>query len=127
MKRFLERNPDKVPYLLNHSSKISYPERYFMFVFKKEKIDLEYHVQISRYQLDFCDLKQKKYIEIDGESHYVDNKTIKIDKERTEFLEKLGWKCFRIRWKDYKKLNFDERKKKKNKIKEVENFICACS
>lgn len=74
MKRFLERNPDKVPYLLNHSSRISYPERYFMFVFKKEKIDLEYHTQISRYQLDFCDLKQKKYVEIDGESHYVDKK-----------------------------------------------------
>lgn len=119
-KKYLDEHPEKVPYLLNHSSKISYPERYFRFVFKKEKIDLEYHVQISRYQLDFCDLKQKKYIEIDGESHYVDKKTIKIDKERTEFLEKLGWKSFRIRWKDYKKLNLEERG---NKIKEIENFI----
>lgn len=123
-KKYLDEHPEKVPYLLNHSSKISYPERYFMFVFKKEKIDLEYHIQIGRYQLDFCNLEQKKYIEIDGESHYTDKKTIKIDKERTIFLENIGWRCIRIRWKDYKKLNLEERKKKIQKIKE---FICVRS
>ena len=120
MKKYLSEHPDKVPYLLNHSSMVSYPERYFIFVFKKEKIDLKYHVQIGRYQLDFCDYDQKKYVEIDGESHFTDKKTIKIDKERTEFLEKLGWKCIRIRWKDYKRLNLDERK---NKIKKIKDFI----
>ena len=119
-KKYLNQHPEKVPYLLNHSSKMSYPERYFKIVFLIEKIDLKYHLQIGRYQLDFYNLEKKKYVEIDGESHYVDKKTIKIDKERTQFLEKLGWKCFRIRWKDYKKLNFDERK---NKIKEIKQFI----
>ena len=29
MKKYLMENPDKVPYLLNHSSKESYPEKYF--------------------------------------------------------------------------------------------------
>lgn len=85
-KKYLNEHPEKVPYLLNHSSKISYPERYFKFVFLIEKIDLKYHLQIGRYQLDFYNLQKKKYVEIDGESHFLDNKTIMIDKERTEFL-----------------------------------------
>ena len=38
-KKYLSEHPDKVPYLLNHSSNISYPERYFKIVFCIEKID----------------------------------------------------------------------------------------
>ena len=36
-KKYLLENPDKVPYLLNHSSKESYPEKYFTEVFKNER------------------------------------------------------------------------------------------
>ena len=119
-KKYLNEHPDKVPYLLNHSSKISYPERYFKWVFFNEQIDLKYHLQVGRYQLDFYNLEQKKYVEIDGEHHYLDPKTVKIDKERTEFLKGLGWQSLRIRWKDYKKLSLNERK---NTIFEIKKFI----
>ena len=29
MKKFCKEHPDRVPYVLNHSSKESYPEKYF--------------------------------------------------------------------------------------------------
>lgn len=109
-KKYLEQHPQKVPYLLNHSSKISYPERYFKYIFSLEDIDLKYHLQVGRYQLDFYNEDKKKYIQIDGQSHYVDKKTIKIDQERTEYLKSLGWECIRIRWKVYKGLKLDQRK-----------------
>lgn len=37
-KKFLNEHPDMVPFKLNHSSKQSYPERYFQIIFKKEKL-----------------------------------------------------------------------------------------
>ena len=43
-KMFLAENPDKVPYLLNHSSKNSYPEEYFAEVFSNEGVNfVRYH------------------------------------------------------------------------------------
>ena len=92
-KQYLEKHPEKVPYLLNHSSKISYPERYFNYIIKKEQINAKYHLQVGRYQLDFYNISLKKYFEVDGEHHYVDKKTIKIDQERTLYLNnlRLGW------------------------------------
>lgn len=54
---YLNDNPDKVPYKLNHYSKgPSYPELYFEELFKKEKIYLVKEYQISKYQLDFADI-----------------------------------------------------------------------
>lgn len=49
-KKYLQEHPDKVPYLLNHSSKMSYPEKYFMDLFKNEDIPLSYHKQIRTLQ-----------------------------------------------------------------------------
>ncbi|NCU28868.1 MAG: DUF559 domain-containing protein [Candidatus Moranbacteria bacterium] len=122
MKKFMSEHPDRVPYKLNHSSKTSYPERYFKFVFQKEKIDLKYHFQVGRYELDFYNETSKKYVEIDSESHYLDKKTVKIDKERNEYLNELGWTGYRIRWKDYKKLSLSERTEK---IKAIKDFLCS--
>ena len=45
-KKYLQEHPDKVPYLLNHSSKISYPEQYFIDLFKNENIPLDFHKQV---------------------------------------------------------------------------------
>lgn len=36
------------------------------------------------------------------------------------FLSDLGWEGIRIRWKDYKKMNIEERK---NKIEEIRRFL----
>ena len=90
MKKFLELNPDMVPYVRNHSSKASYPEMYFNELFNKENINLNYHKQIGSYQLDFYNEEKLIDIEIDGEQHYVDSKMPEHDKKRTEYLESLG-------------------------------------
>ena len=119
MKKYLSENPDKVPYLVNHSSKISYPEEYFIDLFKTEDINLKYHLQISKYKLDFYNKDLKLDVEIDGEQHYNDKRIYKSDRERDKFLKDLGWTVFRIRWSEYRKLNFKERKDIINKIKNM--------
>lgn len=118
-KKYLSENPDKVPYLINHSSKTSYPEKYFMELFEKENINLKYHHMINKYELDFCDLDKKVDIEVDGEQHYVDKRIVNSDKDRDEFLKNLGWEIFRIRWSDYQKLSLQERKEVINNIKNI--------
>lgn len=118
-KKYLQDNPDKVPYLLNHSSKISYPESYFINVFKNEGIDLKYHLQVGLYELDFYNTNFKKYIEIDGSQHYLPKSIIR-DNKRTEYLKSLGWEGMRICWDKYKKMTFDEKKKI---IEEIKDFL----
>lgn len=113
----MKNNPNKIPYLLNHSSKMSYPEQYFMEVFKNEGIDLKYHKMINRYELDFYNDNLKKYVEIDGEQHYLEDSIIR-DKKRTEYLSSLGWVGMRIRWSEYQKKNEKERKELIMQIKE---------
>jgi len=111
MKEYLDKNPDKVPFKLNHSSKISYPEKYFKLVFFKENIDLKYHLQVNRFELDFYNEEKKRYVEIDGEQHYKKDKLIDKDIVRTNFLQEKEWLGFRVRWKNYQKLSLEERKK----------------
>lgn len=109
--KFLKENPDKIPYLLNHSSKISYPEQYFIELFSLENIDLQYHKQIGLYQLDFYNEAKKLYLEIDGEQHYQE-KSIERDEKRTQNLSSKGWKLImRIRWSAWQTYNEIEKKK----------------
>lgn len=119
-KKYLSENPDKVPYLLNHSSGESYPEKYFNKVFKNEGIEVERYIRLGLYELDFSIPDKKIDIEIDGNQHYYDEKIIESDKRRTEFLENDGWDIIRINWSEYQKMNFGE----KNKfIIELKNYI----
>ena len=91
------------PYKRNHSSKMSYPEKYFSEVLKD--LHMEYNFPVGRYELDFSIPDKKIYIEIDGEQHYVDNKISVHDVERTENLKNEGWKLLaRVRWSKYQKL-----------------------
>lgn len=109
--KFLKENPDKIPYLLNHSSKISYPEQYFIELFNLENIDLQYHKQVGLYQLDFYNEDKKLYLEIDGEQHYQE-KSISRDEKRTQNLSSKGWKLImRIRWSKWKTYSEIEKKK----------------
>lgn len=119
-KKYLSENPDKVPYKLNHSSKESYPEKYFTEVFKNEGIDVVKSFYIGLYELDFCIPDKKIDIEIDGSQHYYDNKIVESDKRRNRFLEGNGWDIIRINWSEYQKLNFDE---KKEYITNLKNYI----
>lgn len=118
-KKYLKENPNKIGWIINHSSKKSYPEQYFEELFINEGIPLKYHKQIGRYELDFYNEELKKYVEIDGEQHYTD-KMIQHDKERNEYLLNLGWNGLRIRWSEYKKLS---EKEKEDKIQEVKTFL----
>lgn len=118
-KHFLMANPDKIPYKLNHSSKISYPEQYFLDCFADIR-NKEFQYHVHRYTLDFANIKEKLYLEIDGEQHYVDKRIVEHDKRRTDKLKSLGWTGFRIRWSDYQKLSSDE---KKQKILEIRSLM----
>lgn len=108
MKRKIAEGTFIVPYVRNHSSKVSYPEEYFSEVFKE--LSVKYNYQVGLYQLDFAIPEKKVYVEIDGEQHYTDKRIIEHDKQRTENLIKLGWTCLqRVRWSEYKKLSESEK------------------
>lgn len=116
LRKYYLDHPDEVGYKLHHSSKISYPEQYFMDLFKLEKINLKYHLQIGLYELDFYNEDKKIYVEIDGGTHD-QPKVQQIDNRKDKYLSNLGWKGIRIKWDEYKKKDLDGRKKVINDIK----------
>lgn len=106
---FLKKNPEKVPYRLNHSSKgPSYPEKYWGDILLNNGINFTPEHPIGPYQLDFAILNKKIDLEIDGEQHYVDPRIVKSDIRREEYLKSFGWRIIRIRWKDYLRLDNKE-------------------
>ena len=119
-KEYLLNNPDKVPYLLNHSRNESYPEKYFWEIFEKENIGIVKSYRIGLYELDFSIPDKKIDIEIDGDQHYYDTKILQSDIRRNEYLEKLGWDIIRIRWADYKKM---DNKSKEEYVIEILSYI----
>lgn len=104
-------HPEKVPYILNHHSKgDSYPEKYFKEVFNNACMEYEQNYYSNSYFLDFAWPDIKIYIEIDGEQHYLDNRIVEHDKERTEKLHNAGWRLLtRIRWSNFQKLEQTEK------------------
>lgn len=119
IKKFLESNPEMVPYKRNHSSKESYPELYFSNVFAAENIILCKQFPVSSYRLDFANPSKKVAIEIDGEQHYVDKKMVKHDQIRDAYLKSIGWTIYRIRWASFKASSLNERTEIINQIKKL--------
>ena len=111
MKRKILAGEIEVPYLRNHHSKgPSYPEQYFIDIFKNANLSVEHDLQVGLYELDFANPKTKKYVEIDGEQHYVDPRIVKHDLERTEALKQQGWQLVsRVRWSEFQKMTLEER------------------
>lgn len=110
-KKFLLEHPDKVPYKLNHSSKQSYPEKFFENFLNENSIKFSKEYYACGYWLDFC-FNEKYYIEVDGEQHYVDQRIVKHDIERTKKLSENGFILIqRIRWSSFQKLSRDEKDK----------------
>lgn len=117
-KEFLHKNPDKVPYLLNHYSRgPSYPETYWKEVLEQNVIVYEPEYKISSYSLDFAILDKKIDLEIDGEQHYLDERIVKSDKRRNEYLMNNGWQIIRVRWSEFQKLD------KQNKIDYIQSIV----
>lgn len=125
-KQYLKDNPDKVPYLLNHYSKgDSYPEKYFIKCLENTSYVKKY--RILNYELDFALIDKKIDIEIDGDQHFLDERVVKHDIKRNNKLISLGWTIYRIRWSDFQKLNYIDKKEIVDSIldKTFKNFPCC--
>lgn len=95
-KKYLDTNPGKIPYLLNHSSKESYPEKLFReFLEKKNIKGWEQEYPYKRYSLDFAFPDKKINVEIDGSTHNLETVIYK-DRIRDETLKNDGWIVYRI-------------------------------
>lgn len=94
--KYLTENPDKVPYLINHSSKKSYPEQIFENALISANITgWQYAYQNGIYEYDFAWPEQKIDVEIDGSTH-LSEKVKKIDRRRDKFSKKNGWIVLRF-------------------------------
>lgn len=108
-KKYLAKHPDKVPFKLNHSSKQSYPEKYFENWLIKEQIFDQKEFQVERYSLDFAWPDKLIYLEIDGSQHSLDW-MIEHDAARTKYLTEQGWTCIgRVYWPRYKSYSKEEK------------------
>lgn len=97
--------------------RVSYPEQYFINIFNEEFPPYEYNYHELTYYLDFAWVQSKKYIEIDGEQH---KKQIEHDIKRDNELKEIGWKCIRVDWVKFIRLNENERR---NFINQLKHFI----
>lgn len=100
--KYLNDNPDKVPYLINHSSKQSYPEKIFQQALESSGITgWFYNYQFGIYQYDFAFPDLKIDVEIDGSTHNLP-KVKRIDERRDQFSKSNGWKVIRFTAKQVK-------------------------
>lgn len=104
-KKFLEENPDKIPYKLNHKSNgESYPEKYFREWLEKENISFEQEYQFKLYSFDFL-IDGRIDLEIDGDQHILDERIKDHDKKRDKITTDNGYLVKRILWSEYKRLS----------------------
>lgn len=87
----------------NDINKRSYPEKWFIKnVLEKYDLNSKYTIKekmsFGKYFLDFAILDMKIDIEIDGQQHFRNDKSIKHDIERDTFLLNSGWRVYRIAW-----------------------------
>lgn len=93
---FLLNNPDRVPYIINHSSKPSFPEIVFETALDENNIIgwiKNYRINLYSYDFAFVDLKID--VEIDGSTHKQE-KVKKIDERRDKFSIENGWIVIRF-------------------------------
>ena len=122
MKKFCKEHPDRVPYVLNHSSKESYPEKYFRELLTKENITgWKQDLSHIGYFLDFGFKDKQIDLEIDGEQHYTDKGMVEHDIIRNKSILDSGWKVIRIRWASWQSMNDIDRKQIIIYIKDILN------
>jgi len=124
-KKFLQENPDKVPYLLNHYSKrLSYAEKYFQEAMEGSSFSHKH--RIANYELDLADIERKIDLEIDGDQHFLDPRIVEHDKKRNLFLSELGWSVIRIKWSAFQRLTKEEKEYIIGAIKKGERVDFSC-
>lgn len=94
--KYLNENPDKVPYLMNHSSKRSNPE----IIVENELLKRGIKGWISKfrngiYEYDFAFPELKVDVEIDGHQHKQEKYKMS-DRRRDEWTISQGWRVLRI-------------------------------
>lgn len=96
-KKYLKENPDKVSYLLFHSSrKESYPEKVFKETLERNNIiGWIKSFKSGLYTYDFAFPEFGIDVEIDGSTHK-EPKVIEIDKRRDEYTNSIGWRILRF-------------------------------
>ncbi len=95
--KFLTENPDKVPYVINHSSKKSWPEMVFENALISSGIigwQSQYRCGIYKYDIAFP--SQKIDVEIDGATH-TSEKVRRIDARRDKWSIDNGWTVIRFK------------------------------
>lgn len=101
---------------------MSYPEQYFIECFGGFS-NCYFQYPVFRYHVDFANPKEKLYLEIDGDQHYLDKKMVEHDKRRTQKLSELGWSGMRIRWSEFQRLSDDEKRSKVEYIGSVMKWL----
>lgn len=110
-KKFLEENPDKIPYKINHKSKgETYPERYFREWLEKENMPFQQEYEFKLYSFDFL-VNERIDLEIDGDQHKNDKRILEHDIKRDAKSKDAGFIVYRIMWSNYQKLNKEEKSK----------------
>lgn len=110
MKKFYKEHLELIPYKLHHSSKESYPEKYFNELLIKEDIkNYTRNLPVCGYFLDFGFKDKKIDFEVDGSQHWLDKKIIEHDKKRNQTLIDNGWTVIRMRWDNWQKMSFEEK------------------
>ena len=106
-------------YINTDKSRRSYPEKFFVEVFKSEffsKFTIEEKLPYDGYFIDFLIIELKLIIEIDGNQHFTTPIAIEHDRIRDEFFIDEGFKIYRIKW-------LDVYKNSKKEINELMDFI----
>ena len=111
-KEYLKTHPSSHHWCCPHMHR-SYAEQYFYDIIAKEcgtQVNWKNNLFVEKYWLDFANLDNKVYFEVDGEQHYTPEGILK-DNIRTSELASKGWFLIsRIRWRSF--LQMDEQRKK---------------
>lgn len=79
----------------------SYPEKFFIEVLNNNKINFIREKRVAAYSIDFAIEEKKIALEIDAGQHLKDKQKASDDR-KDKFLQNLGWKVYRIPWREIK-------------------------
>lgn len=103
----------------------SFPERFLSEVLRNngiyDRFCIAEKLPVGKYFLDFAIIELKLDIEVDGEQHFRTENAIRHDKKRDEFTKSLGWKVYRICWKNFVNNTKQEIDELINYINDVDN------